>query len=59
VPAATGTAAARAALDKAADPADDSPAPDLMAALTVPADPRDGPGAAGPRRAEAAWRMTA
>ncbi|MEU4825619.1 DUF5994 family protein [Actinomadura citrea] len=48
VPAATGHAAAQAALEAAADPADHLPAPDLLAALTVPADPWDGPAAGRP-----------
>ena len=41
VPAATGHAAARAALELAAHPANHLPAPDLLAALTVPANPHD------------------
>ncbi|TDC86758.1 DUF5994 family protein, partial [Actinomadura sp. 7K507] len=40
VPAATDHTAAQAALEKAANPADHRPAPDLPAALTVPAGPQ-------------------
>lgn len=41
VPAATGHTAAQAALEMAAHPANHLPAPDLLAALTAPADPQD------------------
>lgn len=49
VPAATGDAAAQAALERAADPADRLPARDAPAAPTTPAGPRDGWGAGRPR----------
>ncbi|MEV4003592.1 DUF5994 family protein [Actinomadura sp. NPDC049753] len=48
VPAATGSAAAQATLERAADPAGSLPARDVPAAPTAPAEPRDGWGAEPP-----------